>query len=150
MVIHTAGIHLEYDNVFASACRYERKIAVGGRRSAVFPVDPAVLAHALLGDEVLLLLRAQDGVNILPALVQHTARILLREVGSGAVVDRVLPTGVADVRLARIGEILRQPALVELVGHRDVHFAAVGKGDGHIADILLYAFTHRDIAPQIQ
>ena len=142
-ILHTAAVHLEHGDILAAARRHERIAPVGRGRAAVLPAKTAA-RYLLRGAELLLLLRGQDGIDILPALVCHAARILPRKVGRGA-----------RVFAAVIGEVLRQPARVELSDHRDDHFAVVVKDKRGIHDIIAHGTVggraaHRAGSLQVQ
>ena len=80
----------------------------------------------LLRDKVFLTVRRQDREDILCALVQHAACVLLREI------RRRAGTNAAAVR-----PVLRQPALTELVYHGDNNLAVILKRECHLADVVV-------------
>ena len=118
----------EYDRVVLLVVGgYKHEIRCRWRGRTVFPRPLLATGHShLLRDKVFLTVRRQNREDILCALVQHTARILLREI------RRRAGTNAAAVR-----PVLRQPALTELVYHGDNNLAVILKCERYLADVVV-------------
>ena len=125
-ITDAAAVHAADDAVCAVVVsRDEHIVAHRGGGGAEFPGPLRAAGHiVLLRDEFLLLFGGEDGVDILSALVEQAARVLLREVGRGAV------SGVFAVR-----PVLWQPALTELVHHGQDDLAVVAEGERYLGDV---------------
>ena len=126
-ITDAAAVHAADDAVCAVVIggRDEHVVAHRGGGGAEFPGPLRAAGHiVLLRDEILLLFGSEDGVDILSALVEQAARVLLREVGRTAV------SGVFAVR-----PVLRQPALTELVHHGQDDLAVVTEGKRYLGDV---------------
>ena len=125
-ITDAAAVHAADDAVCAVVVsRDEHIVAHRGGGGAEFPGPLRAAGHiVLLRDEFLLFFGGEDGVDILSALVEQAARVLLREVSCGAV------SGVFAVR-----PVLRQPALTKLVHHGQDNLAVVAEGERYLDDV---------------
>ena len=122
-IADAAAVHAADDAVCAVVVsRDEHIVAHRGGGGAEFPGPLRAAGHiVLLRDEFLLLFGGKDGVDILSALVEQAARVLLREVGRGA-------AGLA---------IAVRPVLRPAANHGDDNLAVVLKCERHLADIVV-------------
>ena len=127
-IIHAAARQTEYNAVAAFVIGgYKHEIRCRRRGRTVFPRPLLAAGHShLLRDKVFLTVRRQNREDILCALVQHAACVLLREI------RRRAGTNAAAVR-----PVLRQPALTELVYHGDNNLAVILKRECHLADVVV-------------
>ena len=127
-IVRCAARVSEYDRVVLLVIGgYKHEIRCRRRGRTVFPRPLLAAGHShLLRDKVFLTVRRQNREDILCALVQNCACILLREVRRGA------GTNAAAVR-----PVLRQPALTKLVYHGDNNLAVILKRECHLADVVV-------------
>ena len=127
-IIHAAAGQTEYNTAAVFVVGRHQHILSGGRRGrTVFPRPLLAAGHGfLLRDKVFLTVRCQNREQILRALVQDCACVLLREI------RRRAGTNAAAVR-----PVLRQPALTELVYHSDNDLAVILKCERHLADVVV-------------
>ena len=127
-IIHAAARQTEYNAVAIFVIGgYKHEIRCRRRGRTVFPRPLLAAGHShLLRDKVFLTVRRQNREDILCALVQHAACVLLREI------RRRAGTNAAAVR-----PVLRQPALTELVYHGDNNLAVILKRECHLADVVV-------------
>lgn len=127
-IVRCAARVSEYDRVVLlviGGCKHEIRCRRRGR--TVFPRPLLAAGHShLLRDKVFLTVRRQNREDILCALVQNCACVLLREI------RRRAGTNAAAVR-----PVLRQPALTELVYHGDNNLAVILKRECHLADVVV-------------
>ena len=127
-IIHAAARQTEYNTAAIFVIGgYKHEIRCRRRGRTVFPRPLLAAGHShLLRDKVFLTVRRQNREDILCALVQNCACVLLREI------RRRAGTNAAAVR-----PVLRQPALTELVDHRDNNLAVILKRECHLADVVV-------------
>ena len=131
-IIHAAARQTEYNAVAAFVIGgYKHEIRCRRRGRTVFPRPLLAAGHShLLRDKIFLTVRRQNREDILCALVQNCACVLLREI------RRRAGTNAAAVR-----PVLRQPALTELVYHGDNDLAVILKRESYLADVVVgYGF----------
>ena len=127
-IVRCAARVSEYDRVVLLVIGgYKHEIRCRRRGRTVFPRPLLAAGHShLLRDKVFLTVRRQNREDILCALVQNCACVLLREI------RRRAGTNAAAVR-----PVLRQPALTELVYHGDNNLAVILKRECHLADVVV-------------